>query len=212
MSQPEFWIIAGPNGAGKTTSVSREPISSILPDVTFLNPDARTLLKLQAQGYQGFRDAPIDVQTRLFFESADEVYEDLQKGISEGRILGVETVLSSLKYCSLVDEVLACEGFVRLIYVALSSPSLAKQRVAARVARGGHGIPDEKIEQRWQRSLNNLAWFAERSSAFWVVDNSDSNPANPPHLVADGGMGIVDFLDDATFPELKAALSSLPRK
>lgn len=164
MSHPEFWIIAGPNGAGKTTSVSREPISSILSDVAFLNPDARTLIKLQAHGHQGFGDAPIDVQTRLFFESADEVFEDLRKAISEGGVVGVETALSSLKYRSLVDEVLARDGFVRLIYVALSSPSLAKQRVAARVARGGHGIPDEKIEQRWQRSLDNLAWFAERSS------------------------------------------------
>ena len=128
MSYPEFWIIAGPNGAGKTTGVSREPISLILPDVAFLNPDARTLLKLQAHGYQGFADAPIDVQTRLFFESADEVFEDLRKAISEGGVVGVETVLSSLKYRSLVDEVLSREGFVRLIYVALSSPSLAMSR------------------------------------------------------------------------------------
>ena len=61
MAGPEFWLVAGPNGAGKTTCVQMEPISQLLPAVTFLNPDYRTLEKLRALGYQGFADAPPDV-------------------------------------------------------------------------------------------------------------------------------------------------------
>lgn len=212
MKAPQFWIVAGPNGAGKTTCVQKEPISNLLQDVTFLNPDDRTLIKLQEMGYQGFVDAPVDVQTRMFIESADEVFSELQIHIAAGTPVGVETVLSSSKYQSLVDSVMKRDGTVGLIYVALSSSAIARDRVAARVRRGGHGIPDDKIDKRWQRSLENLRWFAEHSTAFWVVDNSDSNPANPPVLLASGKLGFLDYLNDKAFPELMASLLSMSRK
>jgi predicted ABC-type ATPase len=210
---PEFWIVAGPNGAGKTTCVQAEPISSILPAVTFLNPDDLTLSKLRAIGYAGFVDAPIEVQTRLFIESAKEVFDRLTIDIAACRPVGVETVLSTEKYSDPSLSVRIAGGFVGLIYIALSSPALAMERVAARVRRGGHGIPDAKIEQRWQRSLYYLAPFAKSATAFWVFDNSDSNPTTAPALIASGKLGCLEYLDDEqTFPEMKSALSMLPRK
>jgi predicted ABC-type ATPase len=210
MTVPEFWIVAGPNGAGKTTCVKSAPISSLLPNVQFLNPDERTLSKLQSLGYQGFVDSPANVQMRLFFESADEVFAELQKAIFQNTAIGVETVLSSDKYCALVATVREKQGFIGLLYIALASPSLAMQRVAARVQRGGHGIPESKIEQRWHRSLQNLSWFASQASAFWVIDNSNPNPEAARLIVASGKMGRLEDIQEAAFPELKAALSNLP--
>jgi predicted ABC-type ATPase len=116
-------------------------------------------------------------------------------------------VLSSEKYRVLVEQVLQVGGIFCLIYVALASPAIAKERVAARVRRGGHGIPDDKIEQRWKRSLGNLPWFVRRATSFWVVDNSNSDPSFPPKLIASGKAGKVEFLDVDTFAELKSALS-----
>ena len=209
MHAPELWIVAGPNGAGKTTCVQKEPISKLLPGVTFLNPDDRTLTKLRAAGYRGFVDAPVDVQTKLFIESANEVFDELEQAITVGRAVGVETVLSSDKYKQLVDSVFQAKGFVGLFYVALASPAIAKKRVAERVRRGGHGVPDEKIKGRWQRSLDNLAWFARHATAFWIFDNSDWNAATPPTLVAVGKHGKLEHLASAAFLEMKAALASL---
>jgi predicted ABC-type ATPase len=206
MSAPELWIIAGPNGAGKTTCAQTKPIVDLLPDVAFFNPDDRTLLKLKSAGFLGFVDAPVDIQTKLFLESANEVFEDLKAALTDKRKVGVETVLSTDKYRALVDLAMQNNGTFCLIYVALASPGIAKQRVAARVARGGHGIPDEKIEQRWTRSLRNLSWFFQRANNFWVVDNSDSNPDTGPILIASGSNGTVDFLSEAAFKELKAVL------
>jgi predicted ABC-type ATPase len=206
---PELWIVAGPNGAGKTTCAKAKPISDLLPDVPFLNPDDRTLVKLRSAGYAGFQDAPGDMQTRLFFESADEVFDELKQALAQKKKVGVETVLSSDKYRVLVDGVRKDGGIVALIYVALSSPSIAKERVGIRVQRGGHGIPDDKIEQRWKRSLDNLGWFAERATDFWVIDNSSSDPQTSPALVAWGKLGRIEYLDENAFPEMKAALASL---
>ena len=88
-----------------------------------------THTKLVAAGFQGFADAPVDVQTRLFFEAADEVYAELEQALAQDRSVGVETVLSSKKYCPLVESVRARSGFVGLIYVSLSSPAIAQQRL-----------------------------------------------------------------------------------
>ena len=77
MAIPELWLLAGPNGAGKTTSSQRQPIAGLLPGVVFLNPDDRTLAKIRAAGYGGFADAPANIQTALFIESANEVSTDL---------------------------------------------------------------------------------------------------------------------------------------
>jgi predicted ABC-type ATPase len=211
MEHPEFWIIAGPNGAGKTTCVQREPISGIIPDVMFLNPDDRTLAKLQASGFRGFADAPPNVQSQFFAESADDVFAELTRALQENKPVGVETVLSTPKYGPLVEATIAAGGFVGLIYVALSSAALATQRVKARVKQGGHAVPDDKIARRWERSLDQLAWFAARASAFWVIDNSDSNPQNSPKVLATGKFGSLEHLDADAFEEMKKALSTLSR-
>lgn len=209
-SIPQLWIVAGPNGAGKTTCVQKEPIASILPDVRFLNPDDRSLLKLQAAGFGGFADAPEPEQTRCFIDSANEVYAEVHAELIAGRSVGVETVLSSEKYRPLVNVANESKGVVGLIYIALRSPSISSERIADRVRRGGHSVPESKLPVRWQRSLDNLAWFARRATVFWVVDNSESN-ADAPSLIATGKQGRIELLCDTAFPELKTALSSLPK-
>jgi predicted ABC-type ATPase len=209
---PSLWIVAGPNGAGKTTCVQRITIAAIIPSVRILNPDDRTLAKLRSAGFQGFADAPVDLQTRCFLESADEVSAELDAAIEVDETIGVETVLSSDKYRPLVERARSKGGFVGLVYIALSTPALARDRVAARVSAGGHGVPSAKITERWQRSLDCLAWFAARASVFWVVDNSDSDFDSQPRLVATGQSGRLTQLSRSAFPEILTALATLPRE
>ncbi len=211
MPTPIFWIVGGPNGAGKTTCTQRRPITALLPGVRFLNPDDLSREKLIQRGFSGFADAPEDVRRSLFLESADDVFIELSCAIAAGEPVGVETVLSTDKYRTPVESVRDAGGFVGLIYVALESPELACQRVAARVRRGGHDVPADKIESRWGRSLENLPWFASHATAFWVFDNSDSDPDQPTHLVARGRFGSVEFLAEDVFPRLRSALLAIEK-
>ncbi len=211
MAFSALWIVAGPNGAGKTTCVQKKPICDLLPGVPFLNPDDRTLVKLREAGYLGFRDAPIEVQTGLFYESADEVLAELEEANRLGQSIGVETVLSSSKYLPLVESLHAKGGFVGLIYVAVSSPSISQQRVAARVRLGGHGIPDDKIAQRWKRSLQLLPLFARFATSFWVVDNSNSDPIRALPLIAMGRFGQLEYVANDAFDEMKSAMDAIGR-
>lgn len=61
---------------------------------------------------------------------------------------------------------------MHVIYVHLRDPGLAVRRVQQRVARGGHEVPQHKIEERYPRSLANLLAVMNLADSVRVYDNS----------------------------------------
>jgi predicted ABC-type ATPase len=209
MPKPALWIVGGPNGAGKTTLANHGRFRRLLHGVRFLNPDQVALTRLRASGRGGFADATPEELRRCFIEAAEMVEKELRVGLARGKAMGVESVLSTRKYGPLVEQVLAADGFFGLIYIALKDAALSRDRVDRRVARGGHDVPTDKLPARWNRSVDNLAWFARRAHRFWVVENSDSTPGVPPRLIAEGGGGQAQMLDPAAIPEITRSLAVL---
>src|SRR5689334_5846256 len=125
MSNPTFWIVAGPNGAGKTTLAQSGPISELVKDVEFLNPDDVSLEMLHNQGYARWSEVPENTLRDTFVRAAETVFERIQTVLGQGLSVGVETVLSTDKYQPVIESVLNRQGTVGLIYVALSSPAIA---------------------------------------------------------------------------------------
>lgn len=202
----ELLLIAGPNGAGKSTLAQSGVFQEWFVDVVCLNPDLITQARLRLLGYSGFKDAPTDDQEREFKRAAEDVATTLEVMVHANGRIAVETVLSTEKYQGLVKKVLKSGGDVRMVYVVLSSPDLHIARVAARVRQGGHNVPEDKIRQRWSRSLQLFPWFASHCRDFLVFDNSDSTPNIPPRLVAVGQDGRV-IESNEPFPELRDALA-----
>ena len=66
----------------------------------------------------------------------------------------------------------ACE-LVAITDCGLSSPALD----IARVAAGGHDIPEAKIRERWQTSLQNLITLLPHLAQLQVYDNSEQAEA-----------------------------------
>ena len=191
MSAPEFWIIAGPNGAGKTTTVQRGELAASLAGATFINPDAITLSYLQQEGCDTWEAAPPDLLRRTFIRAAQDAERMLEDLIGAGGCAAVESVLSTRKYCPLVERVLALGGDFHLVYVALNSPALSAVRVSNRREHGGHDVPAEKLAPRWRASLDLLPWFAVRATSFYILDNSDSRQDQPARLLISGFAGVV---------------------
>jgi predicted ABC-type ATPase len=206
MSIPELWIVAGPNGAGKTTLASREPIASLIRSVRVLNPDVRCLQLLHEQGLPGYAGVPAETLQATFLKAAEEILAELREAVGKTEPVLVETVLSTAKYRPLVEEVRSKGGFFGLIYVGLNSPELAEQRVQWRARMGGHDVPADRIAARWQRSLENLPWFAARAQRLLVYDNSDSHSTAPPLLIADGVLGQITIHQPSAIPALTVAL------
>lgn len=140
---PTCWIIAGPNGAGKTTFAL-----SYLPEVAgcrhFVNAD------LIAGGLSPLAPESEPVAAgRLFLR-------EIARREGERVDFGFETTLAGRGYLRLIRRLRDNGWRVELVYLILPDPELARQRVAERVAHGGHDIPDQDIERRFYRSIRNL--------------------------------------------------------
>ncbi|WP_323012723.1 Zeta toxin family protein [Castellaniella sp.] len=111
-----------------------------------------------------------------------------------------ETTLSGRGYLRLVDRLMQSGWRVEMSYLALSNVQLSHDRVAERVAHGGHGIPTEAIERRFARSLYNLfELYAPRVSLTRCYLNSQDNP----DLVFTQQGNHVEILDDAVYRHLR---------
>src|SRR5262249_12894041 len=62
---------------------------------------------------------------------------------------------------------------VVLCYIGLASPDQSTQRVAMRVSQGGHDVPDDKLQSRFPRTLENLQSAIRRLPHVLIYDNSD---------------------------------------
>ncbi|MDE6395964.1 MAG: zeta toxin family protein [Muribaculaceae bacterium] len=144
MSQtPKLYIIAGCNGAGKTTASM-----TILPDVMeckeFVNADEI------AKGLSPLNPESQAIEAgKLMLKRIDEL---LSKRVS----FAIETTLATRGYQKLVQRSKELGYTVILLFFWLQSPEMAEQRVAERVASGGHNIPKDVIHRRYWSGLRNL--------------------------------------------------------
>ncbi len=90
--------------------------------------------------------------------------------------IGVETVLSTDKYRRLVEHARKRGFSVSLIYVFLETAELNVERVATRVRKGGHAVPEDKI----QGAGTALSRSSAGSSMRRTRSMSTTTPARDP--------------------------------
>lgn len=118
--------------------------------------------------------APIDANAQAWEEGRDR----LERAIRDGVDFTFETTLGGRTITRLLEQALERGMRVNLLYVGLQGPDLHIARVAARVARGGHDVPVERIRQRYSESRLNLIRLLPRLSRLRVFDNSaEASPA-----------------------------------
>ena len=131
---PNLYIIAGCNGAGKTTASF-----TILPEMLnckeFVNADSI------AAGLSPFNPESVAIEAgRLMLL---RIHELMKTGVD----FAFETTLATRSYVSLVKAAQQAGYKVKLLFIWLDSSLTAIQRVADRVAEGGHNIPKDIIER-----------------------------------------------------------------
>ena len=161
---PTCWIIAGPNGAGKTT-FALEHLPQVAACVRFINAD------LIAAGL-----SPLAPERELL--AASRIFlGEIAQCIGSREDFAFETTLAGRSYLRLVERLRADGWRVELIYLALPSTEMSKQRVAERVAHGGHNIPAADIARRFPRSLRHvLDDFSHRVDACTCFMNDGETP------------------------------------
>ena len=160
-NKKQLYIIAGCNGAGKTTASF-----TILPEVLdckeFVNADEI------AKGLSPFQPESVAMQAgRIMLARMDEL---LQKG----ETFAFETTLATKSYKQKIEWAQANGYEVTLLFFWLDSPNMAKERVAQRVAEGGHSIPSETIERRYHNGIANLfTIYIDMVDICYIFDNSE---------------------------------------
>ena len=85
-----------------------------------------------------------------------------------------ETTLASKTFAPWVAKLKAAGYQFHLVFLWLESADVAINRVKARVADGGHSIPEETIRRRYQRGIDNFFQLYRPLANCWsVYDHSD---------------------------------------
>jgi len=196
--RPIFWIVAGPNGSGKSSIYQDADIETIARSVWIINPD---LLAARIRDVEGLELPAANLA------AVQRIETWLDASIRAHQTVGVETVLSTAKYRRLVVAAQALRFEIRLTYVILDSPERSVARVRARVAKGGHAVPEDKIVERYARSLDQLPWFLDQADAASLFDNSGSGP----HQIGEKKAGVI-AVDPNGLPQVLAAVQKIGTK
>jgi predicted ABC-type ATPase len=166
-----LYIISGCNGAGKTTA-SYTVLPEILDCKEFVNADEI------ARGLSPFNPESVAIEAgRLMLLRIEELLEHEES-------FAIETTLATKSYINLVRKTQAKGYIVRVLFFWLNSPELALRRVAERVSKGGHNIPEPIIRRRYVSGIRNLFNLFMGEVDYWeLYDNS----AYPAVQVAFGG-------------------------
>jgi predicted ABC-type ATPase len=121
---------------------------------------------------------------------------ELARAIRERETFAYETTLSSKHSIDLMREAREAGYEVGLVFVALNSADLNVERVAERVARGGHDIPEIVIRRRYVASLRRLPEAIGIAAGTMLFDNSHSTG---PQLLVQIQAGSIEMnnLDEA---------------
>lgn len=151
-----LYLIAGANGSGKSTIV-RELLG--VESLQFVNPDdiARCLCPARPENAK--------------VAAGKDALRRIALLLSQGASFAVETTLSGMVHVKTLRRARDLGYETTLIYVFVDSPEVCIARIAARVKRGGHFIPDSDVRRRYVRSKRNFldvyAPLADRWTLFY---------------------------------------------
>jgi len=163
---PCIYVLAGTNGAGKSSIAGAMFLAKGTP---YFNPDDAAVRIRHAKPHLSEAEA----NSQAWNQGA----RLLERAIAERLNFAFETTLGGNTIPALLSSALSAGLEVRVWYVGLSSVELHIARVRARVEKGGHPIPEQKIRERFDRSRLNLIRLLPRLTELLVYDNSsDANP------------------------------------
>lgn len=168
-SPPLLICFCGPNGAGKSTL--RRLLFEELP-IPFINADL-----IAAERF----DSPT---MEAAYEAAILAEEERRRRFEARSSFSFETVLSDPigAKVAFLREARESGYLVLCHFVGIASARHSRLRVAQRVMEGGHDVPDDKIDARFPRIMENLRRLPEACDELTVYDNT--SPDHPYRVLA----------------------------
>lgn len=195
-ARPVLYVLAGVNGAGKSS------VGGYLLEragLAWFNPDSFARELIVATGCD---------QVSANAQAWTEGMRRLDAALATGASYAFETTLGGH---SVPKKILAATRShdVLIWFCGLASPEQHIARVRARVAAGGHDIPEAKIRERYVHAQGNLIGLMPQVAQVQVYDNSaDAAPGKAvpdPVLVLEMAKGKLLWPDPKDSAALRAA-------
>jgi predicted ABC-type ATPase len=157
--QKEIVIIAGANGVGKTT-FARVFLQEY--DYEFLNAD-EIAKSLSAQNPSEKKISA----GKLFLQKLNEM-------VSQNKSLLIESTLSGKYLQKFIENARKQNYKITIIFLFAESPEILIERIAERVKKGGHYVPDEDVRRRFVRGKENF-WntYKYLADSWTLIYNSE---------------------------------------
>lgn len=153
-----YVILAGVNGAGKST------LFSLIPSIGEIEKINLDEVVRQIGDWKNTQDV---------IKAGKLVVSRINRYFDNGISFSQETTLCGHSIFKNIKRAKGLGYRIEMYYVGLDSVDIAKQRIKARVMRGGHGIPDEDVEKRYVESLRNLSIALHQCDIVTIYDNTE---------------------------------------
>ncbi len=153
----KYILVAGVNGAGKSTLYQSLQSLQSMPRV---NTDE--ILR----EFGDWRDMA-DVMT-----AGKIAVKKIARFFDEDITFNQETTLCGKSIINNITKAKNRGYFIELHYIGVESADIAKERVAARIKQGGHGIAEQDIERRYIETFDNLKTVLPECGLAAFYDNT----------------------------------------
>ncbi len=186
MKKPKLYVIAGPNGSGKTTFAGK-----FLPEYAgcfeFVNAD------LIAKGLSPFSPSRFAIKAgKLLLE---QIADFSKKKID----FAFETTLAGKGYLNIFKQMKHNGYELHLFFLWLPDVKLALARVADRVRKGGHNIPEEDVRRRFNRGMWNFFHIYRDLFDTWTIFDNSTTDAE---IIVKSEKSILSITDESIYQKL----------
>ena len=171
---PQLLVFAGPNGSGKSTVTEMIRIVG-----KYVNADE---IK-RKHNCSDIDAAKIAEYTRESLLANKENFT-------------FETVLSTPRNLDLMRRAKENGYQIVCIYVLTNDPNINIYRVNRRVSKGGHGVPPDKIRERYKRALRLFPNLFPICDELYVFDNSKDSSEGTPSLIIEWKKNRISIFDN----------------